>query len=107
MKQAGGLIDNFDKNKRRQLTLWREIACSLVLFGLVLVITGLGDLAFKPVWEQICDEDDGGDFNEDDINSDPSPLKTVYKSVSQWGKKAPAPFLYSRVDQANSLVCSY
>lgn len=34
---------NFDKNNRRQLTVWRGSAYSLVLFGLVLVITGLGE----------------------------------------------------------------
>lgn len=44
------------------------------------------------MWEQTCEEDDGGDVDEDDINSDPSPPRAVYKSVSQWGKKmAPAP----------------
>lgn len=48
---------------------------------------------FLPAWEQTCEEDDGGDVDEDDINSDPSPLRAVYKSVSQWGEKkmAPAP----------------
>lgn len=75
----------------------------------MLVITGLGEIGiFLPAWEQTCEEDDGGDVDEDDINSDPSPPRAVYKSVSQWGKKwHRLPFLYSRVDQANSLVCSY
>lgn len=46
MRQAGGSLmshfDNVNLNNRRWLTMWRGSACSLVLFGLVLVITGLG-----------------------------------------------------------------
>lgn len=37
---------------RRWLTMWRGSACSLVLFGLVLVITGLGEPGILPEWEQ-------------------------------------------------------
>lgn len=32
--------------------MWRGSACSLVLFSLVLVITGLGETGFLPEWEQ-------------------------------------------------------
>lgn len=32
--------------------MWRGSARSLVLFGLVLVITGLGEAGISPVWEQ-------------------------------------------------------
>ena len=33
--------------------MWRGSVCSLVLFGLVLVITGLCEMDILPVWEQI------------------------------------------------------
>lgn len=66
--------------------MWRGSACSLVLFGLVLVITGLGEIGIFASVGADCEEDDGGDIDEDDINSDPSPLRTVHKSVSQWEK---------------------
>lgn len=31
--------------------MWRGSACSLVLFGLLLVITGLDETGILPVWE--------------------------------------------------------
>lgn len=45
----------------------------MVLFCLVLVITGLGEMGILPVWEQ-TDREDDDDGDKDDINSDPSPL---------------------------------
>lgn len=40
-------------------------------FGLVLVLTGLGETGSLPMWEQIVRK---MMVDEDDINSDPSPL---------------------------------
>lgn len=34
------------------MTMWRGRAYSLVLFGLVLIVTGLSETAILPVWEQ-------------------------------------------------------
>lgn len=66
-------FDYVNLNNRRYLTMWRGSACSLVLFGLVLVITGLGEMGIFASMGADCEEDDdGGD--KDDINSDPSPL---------------------------------
>lgn len=45
-----------------------------------------------------CDKDDGCD--EDDINSDPSPVRSCLQVKN-------GSFLYSSGGQANSLVCSY
>lgn len=88
------------------MTMWRGRAYSLVLFGLVLMVTGLSERAILPVWEQTCEVDDDGD--DSDTNSDPSPLGIVHKCLSVKGNNViGSPFLYSRDDQANSLVCSY
>lgn len=45
-------FDDVNLNSRRWLTMWRGSACSLVLFSLVLVITGLVEMGILPVWEQ-------------------------------------------------------
>lgn len=47
-------FDDVNSNSRRYLSTRSGSACSLVLFGLVPVITGLGETGiFLPVWEQI------------------------------------------------------
>lgn len=90
------------------MTMWRGRAYSLVLFGLVLIVTGLSEMAILPVWEQTCEVDGGGDGDDNDMNSDPSPLGIVHKCLSvKENNVIGSPFLYSRDDQANSLVCSY
>lgn len=51
--------------------------------------------------------DSGGDGDDNDTNGDPSPLGIVHKCLSVKENVIGSPFLYSRDDQANSLVCSY
>ena len=46
--------------------------CSLVLFGLVLVITGLDETGVLPIWEWAVRKIGGGDA--EGMNSDPSRL---------------------------------
>lgn len=66
----------------------RGSACGLVLFGLVLVITGLGETGIFCQYGSICEEDGGG--GENGINSDPSPLENCTYKVSPRWKAAPA-----------------
>lgn len=39
-------FDDVNLNSRSYLTIWSGSACSLVLFGFVLIITGLGKQAY-------------------------------------------------------------